>query len=372
MKFLSQSVAAGDAARAVSRLREAYAGFPVKTLFFFASSHYNDPGLAGLVRDAFPGAATLGCSSYGEITGGGIKKQSIAALAFGPGALDAIACAAVENISAGTDGVAPALAELERQLGGKLIDLDYERHFGLNLFNGSFPPIEGVLERLGDSTNLTFIGGYASDDFSMGGIRQYLNGKTYADAAVLAILKPAGPFSLLKTQSSAPMGKSVTVTRADPERRVILELDRRPALEVYAEHLGLPAAEVDDRQFLVHPFGIMADNEPFLRSIQRILPDRSLQLFCSVQAGQRLFLMRTLDIAARTAETMAEKRRQLGGEIKALLDFDCVHRSLILEKENRLSEYSGLFAGIEAAGFVSFGECYIAHINQTAVMALFG
>ncbi|MDR1533886.1 MAG: FIST C-terminal domain-containing protein [Planctomycetota bacterium] len=372
MRILSKSARADNPEQAIRSLQAAYAGFPVRTLFFFASSRYTHPGLAELVRDAFPGALTIGCSSYGELAANGINYGGVSALAFAPDALEIAATAVVKGISAGPEGVVPARAELERRIGSKLIDLDYRKYFGIALFDGSSQHIEAVMDRLGDSTNLTFIGGFASDDFSMTGIRQYLNGETFTDAAVLTVLKPAGPFALLKTQSADRMPANFVVTRANQKDRVILELDNRPAADVYAENLGVARGDIRDETFLMHPFGLMAAEEPFIRAIHRILPDGGIQLFCSVRSDQRLFLMRTGDIVAKTSAILAEKRRILGGGVRAILDFDCAHRFMTLQLEKRIPEYAALFQGIETAGFASFGECYIANVNQTSVMALFG
>ncbi len=371
MYFLSKTVQAADAETAVELLREGYAGFPVHTLVYFASSSYDGRTVAGAIRDAFPEALTIGCSSHAELSAGKIHYGSIAAMAFGPGALEIAAAAAAVNLSHDPEAVDKAVLELEGKLGSKLIDLDYRRHFGITLFDGSSPNIEKAMERIGALTDITFVGGYASDDFSMGKIRQYLNGRAHADTAVLAVLKPRGPFALLKTQSATPLGIRFVATRVDEATRTILELDGRPAAAAYAEGLGIPPSSVTGDLFLLYPLGLMAAGEPFIRAGRLIRPDGGLQLFCSVKEGQRLELMRTGDIVASTARALEEKRRQLG-RIAAILDFDCAHRVMTLEAAHQTEAYGALFSGIETAGFATFGEAYIANVNQTSVMALFG
>ncbi len=371
MGFLGKSVKAGNVETAVKKLKDEYAGFPVKTLIYFASSSYDDRTLAAAIKDAFPHALTLGCSSYAELGPGKILFGSLTAMAFGPGSLETVAAAVAVDISHDPRTVDKAVLSLEQQIGSRLIDLDYTRHFGITLFDGSSPNIEKVMERIGNLTDITFVGGHASDDFSMAKIRQHLDGLVHADAAVLAVLKPRRGFALLKTQSAEPLNLSFIATRVDESTRTILELDGRPASEVYAHGIGIPPEKVTNDMFLDYPLGLFAAGEPFIRAGRQILPNGGLQLFCSVKEGQRLELMRTGDIVLSTADALEKKRRQLG-RIAAILDFDCAHRVVTLQSEKRFDAYGKLFADAETAGFATFGEAYIANVNQTSVMALFG
>lgn len=371
MDFLSKTVLfQGDSAAAVRELRNKFSDFPVQTLFFFAS-HVFDDSIADLVQKAFPGVLTVGCSSYAEMGEGGIHTGSLTAIAFSPDTFEVAEAAVAEHITSSVDAVDQAFKRLEERIGRRMIDLDFHSHFGMTLFDGSSPNIEKVMERAGNLSDIIFVGGYASDDFSMRGIRQYLNGQVYRDSAVMSVFKPRGRFSLLKTQSAMPLGATVTVTKADPADRVILELDGEPAVEVYARSIGLEVEDLADDLFLIYPLGLMAQGEPFIRAGRRILDNGGLQLFCSVMEGQRLSLMRTEDIVLSTKKALAEKRHELGG-IRALVDFDCAHRALTLQSDRLEESYAGLFTGMESAGFFTFGEAYIANVNQTSVMVLFG
>lgn len=371
MDFLSKTVLfQGDPAAAVCELRNKFSDFPVQTLIFFASYVFDD-SIAELMQRAFPGVLTIGCSSYAEMGESGISTGSLTAIAFSPDAFEVAEAAVAERITSSVDAVDRAFRRLEERIGKRMIDLDYHSHFGMTLFDGSSPNIEKVMERAGNLSDIIFVGGYASDDFSMRGIRQYLNGETYRDSAVMSVFKPRGRFSLLKTQSAKPLGMTVMVTRADPADRVILELDGEPAANVYARSIGLDVEDLADDLFLIYPLGLMAEGEPFIRAGRRILDNGGLQLFCSVMEGQRLSLMRTEDIVLATGNALAEKRRELG-EIRALVDFDCAHRALTLQSDRMEDNYAKLFDGIESAGFFTFGEAYIANINQTSVMVLFG
>ena len=74
------------------------------------------------------------------------------------------------------------------------------------------------------------------------------------------------------------------------------------------------------------------------------------------------------------------KRHQISGvgsprganhSIAGLLDFNCILRTLQLRAENHCEEYGALFANMPAAGFSTYGEEYLGHMNQTSTMLLF-
>jgi hypothetical protein len=45
--------------------------------------------------------------------------------------------------------------------------------------------------------------------------------------------------------------------------------------------------------------------------------------------------------------------------------------TLQLRAENRCEQYCAIFDGIPTAGFSTFGEAYMGHINQTSTILVF-
>ena len=62
------------------------------------------------------------------------------------------------------------------------------------------------MDKIGNLTNILFVGGSAGDDLKFEATYVFANGTVYTDAAVLALLKPRVGFEVIKTQSS---GKSI-------------------------------------------------------------------------------------------------------------------------------------------------------------------
>ena len=67
---------------------------------------------------------------------------------------------------------------------------------------------------------------------------------------------------------------------------------------------------------------------------------------------------------------LAAKVRELGS-VSAIVNFNCMFRTLELQSKNQTDDYGKLFADIPTIGLSTYGESYIGHMNQTATMLLF-
>ena len=369
MDVLSRCSIVSDVESAVADLARQFSGIRLSTLMYFASSAHEPAEVSRLMRDAFPGVKTFGCTSFKEMTAAGVHDGSITAVGFSHGPDEVIAATVTERISTSCCAIENAFARLEAQLGCKLMDLDYTGHFGILLFDHRVPDFDRHIEQIGNLSDITFIGGGAGDDYSFQRIHVYFDGKVCDGEIVLVAVKLNDRIKLVKTQNVQPAGRSFLVTGFDRERRVLLTLDDRPALEVYAEALGLRVDELSDEVFRRFPVGIMFGKQPFVRTIDHATEDGGIRFFFPFTEGMRLELMNQLDIVETTSQALAKAREELGS-IRAVIDFDCVNRILILGEAGRQDEYIRLFAGTEMAGFATFGEAYIGLVNQTGVMAV--
>ena len=352
-------------AGAVADIKRQMEGMAAAVVVFFASPAYSPDQLGPAMAEAFPEAATFGCTTAGEIVTGIMMTHSLVAMAF---SADTIRSARVEVIPDLHQESYSAFAAIEQYFGTQIKAMDPARYVGLILIDGLSGAEERVMDRIGDLTNVNFIGGSAGDDLRFSATHVYANGKSHTGAAVVALLEPAVPFSFLKTQSFTPAPRTLTVTKADEAHREVLEFDHRPAVEAYAEALGVVPAEVEDH-FMANPLGLVFDGEPYVRSPQRI-KDGSLVFYCAVKEGMELSLLRSTDIIADTTQALAAAAAE-NGEITAIINFNCILRTLELRQKGLTGQYGEIFATVPTIGFSTYGEQYIGHINQTATMLLF-
>ena len=97
---------------------------------------------------------------------------------------------------------------------------------------------------------------------------------------------------------------------------------------------------------------------------------QSIYFYCQVQKGIDLEVLSSTDIIAdtkRAIQTMEKKR----GKIKGLINFNCILKTLQLDEEKKNDACGALFNKIPMIGFSTYGEAYIGHMNQTAVMLVF-
>jgi hypothetical protein len=85
----------------------------------------------------------------------------------------------------------------------------------------------------------------------------------------------------------------------------------------------------------------------------------------------KLSLLESTDILLDTRQAIGRAKEKLG-HISGIINFDCILRTLDLHQRNLSTEYANLFSDIPTAGFSTYGEQYIGHINQTATMLVFG
>jgi len=122
-------------------------------------------------------------------------------------------------------------------------------------------------------------------------------------------------------------------------------------------------------EFMQHPLGLMVDGDPFVRSPQR-LHDRGILFYCHIKQGMELEVLQATDIVTHTRQAI-EARKASGEPISGIIDFQCILRALQLRGENRCDQYGAIFDGIPTAGFSTYGEAFLGHINQTSTMLVF-
>jgi len=353
----------------VNDLKKQFGEFESRLIIFFASSAYDPDTLNKAMFDGFSDTARVfGCTTAGEIISGKMLKNSVVAMGLNSDLLDDVHIEVVNGISGDCD-LTPAFSSFERHYGRPVDELDFSKFVGIILADGLQGAEERIMDEIGDRTNITFIGGSAGDDLKFEKTFVFADGRTYSDAAILALLKPATGFDIIKTQSFRPLDKHLRVTRADTANREVIEFNHKPAAVAYAEAVDIPVEKAATR-FMRNPVGLMVDGEPFVRSPQQILTENRMKFYCNVLEGMDLTVLESEDIVIDTREAVAKKQAELGG-ISGIINFHCILRTLELEAKNQTLAYGRIFSDIPTIGFSTYGEEYLGHINQTSTMLVF-
>lgn len=357
-----------DTQGAVQEIGQELKGFPAKVVIYFASSMYQPEDLARAMGREFPVPLLFGCSTAGEMITGKMLKNSLVAMALGE---EIISDAAVEVVESLPDikQVEKAFDSFSRYYGKPVSQMDPEGYVGIILIDGLSMAEEVVMDRVGDLTNLLFVGGSAADDLKFQKTYVYCGGKAYTNAAVLALLKPAVRFDIIKTQSFAVLEQKLTASRVNPGEREVLEFDGIPAVEAYSSALGVSPAEAGN-YLMPNPVGLLIENEVFVRGPLH-LKGNSLVFACHILEGMEVHLLEATDIVEDTRGVVEGKKQEMKG-FSGLIEFNCGSRTLVLEGNNQTGQYGEIFSQVPTIGFSTYGEQYIGHINNTSTMLALG
>lgn len=356
-----------DVNAAVREIKEQFGSFEPTLVLFFASSRYAPDSLAAEMQSGFSKAQTMGCTTAGEIVTGKMLQNSITAMGFSKAIIPQVCVTAVENMD--KDGAAThALQTFERIFGETMQEMSFEKYVGFILTDGLSLSEEKIMDQLGDATNITFIGGSAGDDLKFEKTFVFVNGKSYAHAAALALMKPAVGFEIIKTQSFAIKDARLVATKVNEATREVVEFNGRPAVDAYAEAVGERPENLSDR-FMRNPLGLVSDGDPFVRSPQQ-LKDKSVIFYCQVLEGMELSVLEATDLIEDTRKAVEAKLAEMGGAC-CLINFHCILRTLELRQKGLEPAYGALFTETPTIGFSTYGEQYIGHINQTSTILAF-
>lgn len=365
--------AAGVVETLAGALLDGLGARPASTVMYFASSQYDPRELAGPLSARFPGACVIGCSTSGEFTDEQTGTGTVTAIALPQGMLLRSYAALGElsdNPSAGTDA---AIAAVEAELGSSLRGLDPARYLGFVLIDGMHGAEELVNERIGNAAPvLDFVGGSAGDDLAFQSTWVAVGDQISHQGVAILVAEAGVPFHVVKTCSFTPSGAVLRITDADVETRTVRKFDGRPAVEAYAQALGLEPDQVDASAFMAHPVGLLIDGEPWIRSPQMVTPDGGIRFYAQILEGMEVEVMNAGDLVSETRIAIDEARSELGGRATGAVMFNCILRRLEMDAKQTSKPFLEVFSGIPLAGFHTYGETWLGHMNQTLTGVVFG
>lgn len=366
---------------AVNDIKNHFKNFDPRLVIFFASSSFNPDAISKEMKNAFENIPTIGCSTAGEIVSGKMLKNSVVAMALNSEIINDVKVEVVERIKE-ENKIPEVFKSFESYYGKRMKELDFTEYVGIILFDGLSKAEEKIMEKIGDLSDIVFLGASAGDYLNFSSTYVYANGEAYTDSAAIALVKPATAFDLIKTQSFCIFDKKLdttgaeyqpteiklTATKVNLQNREVIELDNKPAAIAYAEALGVPVEEAP-HYFMHNPLGLMINNEPYVRSPQQI-KGNSIIFYCNIPEGTELSVLESTNIIEDTQKAINNKLNELGS-ISGIINFNCILRALELEKKGLSAEYVKIFENIPTIGFNTYGEEYIGHINQTSTMLVF-
>ncbi|MBD3728212.1 MAG: FIST C-terminal domain-containing protein [Sphingomonadales bacterium] len=358
---------AADPARAIAEIADAIAGAELAGGLLFCSHRFPRERLGTAIGERLGGLPLIGCTSAGELTARGYDTDSVLFIGF-PAELFTMQVLHFTDLD-GFDR-----EDARRQIRHLAANARQESgHLGKELNQVGLFLVDGLSHReevltmtaqdaLGD---IQLIGGSSGDGLLFRETGVLYDGGLHQDAAVIAILTSSRPLHAFCANHYRPGPAKMVVTEANPESRVVYEINAAPAAEEYRRLAGNPTSSLDVGFFAAHPPMVRTGGTYHVRSIQTANPDGSLTFYCAVDRGIVLTIGEPVDRVAQMRQMFADIEQRIG-EVDTIVGFDCVLNRIDAENRQLSGDVSRLYADHRVFGFNTYGEQFLgAHVNQT-------
>lgn len=339
----------------------------------FCSPSYDKDEVSRALADCRSDANVVACTTAGEIGPNGYQENGLSGLSLGNAQfhVELTTFSDLKNVS--TDEVGAKVAHIKVKLESRGYPCDH-RCFALFLIDGMSVSEEPLAYKLQNALGtVPLIGGSAGDGLEFGDTFVLANGDFEQDSAALILVHTERPWEAFKEQHFVPSNKETVVTEADPDKRILKELDGEPAAVALAELLGVDGPLGLTQAVLArNPLMIRLADNWYVRSVQQVNDDGSLTLFCGIEEGLVLYIGRAENQVTHLEHTMKQVQTRLGS-IELTVVCDCIMRRLELLDTRALGEASTVLKAFNAVGFSTYGEQFgNFHINQTLTAVAIG
>jgi hypothetical protein len=317
------SASAGGARPCADAIERAIAelGRAPGLVVIFPAGDADPAAVVAEAQEAAPGVPVAGMTGTAAIGAEGLVDTGCSAIAFSASLQAGVgASESGDPRAAGREATAKAVATIDGARHGiVLLFVDSEAGDQAEIVAGAYAVAGGTIPLAGGAA-----GGKTQARFA--------DGRALSRGVVAVAIGSSTPIGVGIAHGCVPRGAPSIVTRADGPN--VIQLDGRPAQEVYFEKLGLDGGDIGDDEFealaMVHPLA-----EPELSGAVR-------PRYLRARAGDGALVCATgfernaaVEICDQTPETIVRSARtavkdavsQLGRRADAALVFDCAARS---------------------------------------------
>ncbi|MEM6799960.1 MAG: FIST N-terminal domain-containing protein [Bacteroidota bacterium] len=331
---------------------------PQLVLFFGSTARLEGEEYFKQLKDKYPQAQLIGCTTAGEIIGDEVLEDSIVATAV---EFEKTEISTASILISDTEGSHDAGMQLGRRIQNDRLKSVLVISDGGSV-NGS-ELVGGLTEVLGQDIIIT--GGLAGD----GGrfektMVSYNDSPEQGRIVVIGFEGDAVQIGHGSVGGWDAFGPERKITRS--EANVLYELDGKPALELYKGYLGEKADELPGSA-LLFPLMIRPQGQEEMGTVRTILSvneeDQSMTFAGDVPEGYQAQLMmanfdRLVEGASEAAKfALSKEEEELEGDTLAIL-ISCVGRKMVLGQRtaDEVESVMDILVGAKQIGFYSYGE----------------
>ncbi|WP_259988630.1 FIST N-terminal domain-containing protein [Sulfitobacter sp. S190] len=354
---------AWDADDAIADLHTQIATEPLALVALFIPARADFAALVARASEVFGAIDVVACTTAGEIGAGGYEDGVIIATGF-PAAHFASTSILIEELDDGNtqsvlDRIAVDTAVLRDANSTK------RQAFGFLVIDGLSLREDTLTAAIAPALrNIPLFGGSAGDGTEFARTLVALNGRVCENAAVLSVVLTDHQTRVFSIDHLVPTDTQMVVTEADPDRRVVKEINAEPAAREYARLVGKDPEQLDQFTFASHPVVVRIGSTHHVRAIQRINEVGELVFFSAIDEGMVLTLAEPQHMANHLETSLAELAQD--GAPSDIMGCDCLLRRLEAEQTQQTRQLSKVLRKHKVVGFSTYGEQIgPLHVNHT-------
>ncbi len=334
-------------------------------ILIFFSSHYAKIPFLEPLKQHFSNTPIYGCSTAGEITPVGVSEGCIVVLGFRADEFG-VNATFIPNLTDFSIGQGQPLVSQAVNNFQTSRHKDKPHSIALMLVDGLSYREEQLVSAINSGLkDIPLIGGSAADGLNFEETCIINDGNIEKDAATLLLIESRPALHIFKSDSFIPTPIKFVVTKADPENRIVHELNAMPAATAYAQALGINENELDLLSFASHPLCVCFGGQCYTRSIKEVNEDGSFSFYCAIDEGI-VFTLSDIDDMVQGINSTFDTIKNQFGQPQLILGFDCVLRRMMSEINQSKEQISQIYKENRVIGFNTYGEqIHAMHLNQT-------
>jgi hypothetical protein len=301
----------------------------------YATAYYSRLEALAVIKEVFPDAKMIGCSTSGLILPAGVETVGISILALASSEQMQFGTAYLKNLSDQN----PDLAS--RDLSKKVLK-DFglnPRQFSVVFFDGFSEKgsllLRGLKESFGQFSSI--VGGGSFDSFQFTKTYQFFNSDVMTDSACAVMIGGQIAIGLSSQHGWKPLGKPRVIEKA--EKNIIHKINGKKAISIYEEFLGQQSMALFlnrlNRVRLFYPLGILIEDQKkyLIQNVVNVLEDGSLVCQAEIPQGAEVHIMiGNKDSCKHAAEQAAKEAKEmlLGKTPELVLVFESAARQKLL------------------------------------------
>jgi len=324
--------------------------------------------VATALKEALPATPVFGCTTAGQITPEGYEDKALMLVAFPK-----------LHFRCSSELLSPLkplsirdVAEAARHQATRFRKTANWNRLALIFSDGLSKQEDSLVAALeAGLDDVPVYGGSAGHGLAFDETFVFHNGGVHSNAALLMVIETDYEVSGIGFDHFLPTEKQMIVTSAEPEERLVSEINGAPAAEEYARLIGCTLDELSPEVFSENPVLVRNQNAWHVRAIQGVADNNALSFLCAIDDGLLLTLGRSSEIIA-TLDRELSVASSSGKPPGFILGFDCVLRKLEVLQKNLQGEVSNILVDRDVIGFNTYGEQHLGvHVNQTFVGVAF-